>query len=120
MSLFSVIKHFIPQPHAYMDEDKRYNLGLTWTDPEGLTDSHNLELKYVRNSERLALQGQPQPDGSWQYTEANGTVHTISADRAMAFMEKTHEHATIMCQMLDRLRESGMVGAPVDTSAQTV
>jgi len=31
MSLFSVIKHFIPQPHAYMDEDKRYNLGLTWT-----------------------------------------------------------------------------------------
>jgi hypothetical protein len=61
MSIFSVVKHLIPQPHAFMDEDKRYNLGLTWTDPEGLTDSHNLELRYVRNSERLALQGQPQP-----------------------------------------------------------
>ncbi len=118
MSIFAVVKHLIPQPHAYMDEDKRYNLGLTWTDTEGLTDSHNLELKYVRNSERLALQGQPQPDGSWQYTEANGTVHTISADRAAAFMEKTHEHATIMCQMLDRLKEAGIVGQTIDTSAQ--
>jgi hypothetical protein len=38
----------------------------------------------------------------------------------MAFMEKTHEHATIMCQMLDRLRDAGMVGEPVDTSAQAV
>jgi hypothetical protein len=36
----------------------------------------------------------------------------------MAFMEKTHEHATIMCQMLDRLKESGVVGKAIDTSAQ--
>lgn len=102
-----------------MDEDKRYNIGLTWTDAEGLTDSHNLELRYVRNSERLALQGDPQPDGSWAYVETNGTVHTITAERAKHFMDKTHEHATIMCAMLDKMKEAGMMGDLIDTQAQT-
>lgn len=101
-----------------MDQDQRYNLGATWKDSEGLTDSHNLELKYVRNSERLALQGKPQPDGSWAYVEANGTTHTITADRAQAFMEKTHEHATIMCGMIDRLKEAGLMGETHETTAQ--
>ena len=116
--MLSYFKHFIPQPHGYMDEDKRYNLGLTWTDVDGLTDCHNLEFRYVRNSERLALQGQPMPDGSWQYVEANGTVHTITPERAKAFMDKTHEHATIMCAMLDKMREAGMMDNIIDTSAQ--
>lgn len=118
--MFSYLKHLIPQPHGYMDADHRYNVGLTWTDADGLTDCHNLELRYVRNSERLALEGQPQPDGSWQYIEANGTVHVISAERAKAFMDKTREHATIMCAMLDRLRESGMLDNAIDTQAQAV
>lgn len=117
--MFGYLKHLVPQPHGYMDEDKRYNLGLTWTDVDGLNDCHNLEFRYVRNSERLALQGQPMPDGSWQYVEANGAVHTISAERAKAFMDKTHEHATIMCAMLDKMRESGMMDNIIDTSAQT-
>jgi hypothetical protein len=116
--MLSYFKHLIPQPHGYMDEDKRYNLGLTWTDAEGLTDCHNLELRYVRNSERLALQGEPQPDGSWAYVEANGTVHTIAAERAKHFMDKTHEHATIMCAMLDKMKEAGMMGDIIDTQAQ--
>ena len=103
-----------------MDADQRYHLGLTWSDQDGLTDCHNLELRYVRNSERLALQGNPQPDGSWQYVETNGMVHTISAERAKAFMEKTHEHANIMCTMLDRLREAGLMDNIVDTEAQAV
>ena len=120
MSLLSCFTGLIPQVHAYMDDDKRYNLGATWIDSEGLTDRHNLELRYVRNSERLALQGQPQPDGSWSYVEANGTVHTISAARAQAFMDKTHEHATIMCQMLDRLKENGMMGETHETQATPV
>jgi hypothetical protein len=118
MSLLSCFKHLVPQPHGYMDEDGRYNLGLTWTDNDGLTDAHNLEFRYVRNNERLALQGQPQPDGSWQYIEANGTVHTISAERARAFMEKTHEHATIMVQMLERLKDAGALDSVIDTQAQ--
>ena len=118
--MLSYFKHLIPQPHGYMDEDKRYNLGLTWTDVDGLTDSHNLEFRYARNSERLALQGQPMPDGSWQYVEANGTIHTITSERAKAFMDKTHAQATIMCAMLDKMREAGMMDNIVDTAAQIV
>ena len=117
-TMFSCFKYLIPQPHGYMDEDKRYNLGLTWSDQDGLTDCHNLEFRYVRNSERLALQGQPMPDGSWQYVEANGTVHTITAERAKAFMDKTHEHATVMCAMLDKLREAGMMDNIIDANAE--
>ena len=120
MSLLSCFKAIVPQFHAYMDDDKRYNLGATWIDNEGLTDSHNLELRYIRNSERLALQGQPQPDGTWIYIEANGTTHSITAERAKAFMDKTHEQATMMCQMLDRLREAGMLDAPIPVEAAAI
>ena len=115
--MFGSIKHLIPQPHGYMDDTGLYNVGLTWIDQDGLTDVHNVQLRYVRNSERLAVQyGKPQPDGSWAYTEANGVIHTMSAERVKAFMEKTQEQATLMCSMLDRLNESGLVGAMVDAT----
>jgi hypothetical protein len=78
----------------------------------------DLEMRYVRNSEQLALQGQPQPDGSWKYVEPNGCVHTMTAERAQAFMQQTHEHANIMCTMLDRLREAGLMDNIVDTEAK--
>jgi predicted transcriptional regulator len=42
----------------------------------------------------------------------------MSADRAKMFMEQTHAHATIMCGMLDRLKESGLMDQVVDTAAQ--
>jgi hypothetical protein len=119
MEIFACFKNLIPTVHAYQDADQRYNLGATWTAPDGLQDYHNLELKYVRNSERLALQGEPQPDGSWVYVEPNGCVHTIAPDRAKHFMEKTHEHATIMCAMIDKLRDAGVMDDILDTSAQT-
>ena len=114
--MFGSIKHLIPQPHGYMDSDRRYNIGLTWIDQEGLTDVHNLEIRYVRNNERLAIErGEPQPDGSWAYKESNGTVHTMSAERVNAFMAKTQEHATIMCSMLDKINAS--TGETVDAKA---
>ena len=110
--MFSAFKHLIPQPLGYMDEEKRYNVGLTWIDHDGLTDVHNIEIKYARNCERLAIEmGQPQPDGSWLYKEANGTTHVMSADRVKAFMSKTQEHASIMCGMLDKMTEAG-IGQP--------
>jgi hypothetical protein len=118
MEFLSAIRHLIPEFHAYADDDQRYNLGATWTAADGLKDYHNLELRYVRNSERLALQGDPQPDGSWRYVEPTGRVHTMSAERAKMFMEQTHAHATIMCGMLDRLKESGLLEEVVDTQAQ--
>tara|TARA_R110002020_G_scaffold470314_3_gene696109 strand:- start:993 stop:1418 length:426 start_codon:yes stop_codon:yes gene_type:complete len=114
--MFSSIKHLIPQPHGYMDSEQRYNVGLTWIDQEGLTDVHNLEIRYVRNNERLAIErGEPQPDGSWAYKETNGTVHTMSAERVNSFMAKTQEHATIMCSMLDKINQ--VTGETVDTEA---
>jgi len=119
MEIFACFKNLIPTVHAYQDADQRYNLGATWTAPDGLQDYHNLELKYVRNSERLALQGEPQPDGSWVYVEPNGCIHTIAPDRAKHFMEKTHEHATIMCAMIDKLRDAGVMDNILDTDAQT-
>lgn len=120
MNIFACFKHIVPEFHAYSDEDKRYNIGATWTGQDGLHDYHNIELKYVHNSERLALQGDPQPDGSWKYVEPNGNVHIISAERARHFMEATQQNATIMCNMLDRLRDLGVTGETLDTSAEPV
>ena len=103
-----------------MDEERRYNVGLTWIDQEGLTDVHNIEIRYVRNCERLAIElGQPQPDGSWLYKEANGTTHVMTAERAKTFMAKTQEHASIMCGMLDKLQEAGINQPTIDTASAT-
>jgi len=118
MSIFAAFKHIIPEFHAYSDDSNRYNLGATWTAADGLKDYHNVEFRYVRNSERLALEGEPQPDGSWAYTETNGCVHTISAERVKLFMEQTHAHATIMCSMIDKMRDTGIMEPPIDTEAQ--
>ena len=117
MQFFAAFKSIIPEFHAFSDEDKRYNIGATWTDAQGLRDHHNLEMRYVRNSEKLALQGEPQPDGSWKYVEPNGSVHVISAERARHFMETTQAHATMMCAMLERLKEAGLYDKFIDTDA---
>jgi hypothetical protein len=118
MSILASFKHLIPEFHAYSDDEKRYNLGATWTSHDGLKDYHNLELRYVHNSERLALQGEPQPDGSWRYVEPNGCVHTISPERAKHFMEQTQAHASIMVGMLDKLRDAGVLDETLHTTAQ--
>ena len=118
MQIFAAFKHLVPEFHAFSDEDQRYNIGATWTAADGLKDYHNLELRYVRNSERLALQGEPQPDGSWRYVEPNGCVHTISPERAKHFMEQTQAHASIMVGMLDKLRDAGVLDETLDTPAQ--
>jgi hypothetical protein len=111
MKLLTAISALLPQIHAFLDEEGFYQLGATWIAADGLREQHNLELRYTQNSERLALQGEPMPNGSWRYVSANGRVHTISAERARDFMETTHRHATVMVGMLDRLKEAG-VAAP--------
>jgi hypothetical protein len=118
MQIFAAFKHLIPQFHAYADDDNRYNLGATWTDNNGLQDYHNIEFRYVHNSERLALQGDPMPDGSWRYVEPNGNIHVMSAERAAHFMEQTQSHATIMLGMLSKLQDAGIVSQVIDTDAQ--
>jgi len=116
--MFSILKTLIPQCHAYADSDGRYNMGATWTDQAGLQDYHNVQVMYVRNSEALALQGDPQPDGSFKYTEPNGRVHVMEAERVTKFMEHTTKQATVMAGMLDKLKEYEMRGQTLDTAAQ--
>ena len=119
MKLLATISALLPQLHAFLDEDNFYQLGATWSAADGLREQHHLELRYTHNSERLALQGEPMPNGSWRYVSSNGHVHTITAERAKEFMETTHRHATVMVGMLDRLKEAG-VSAPTFDMQQTV
>ena len=104
--MFQVFKALIPQPHATMDAEQRYNIGLTWVDRDGLTDRHNIQIKYIRNSEKLAVtKGEPQPDGSWKYIDEGGMVHTMCAERVNAFYKKTQENAIMMSSMIDKIKE---------------
>jgi hypothetical protein len=89
MKVLATLQSWLPELHNFTDEERRHHIGFTWHGKDGLRDSHDLELRYTYNSERLALQGSPRPDGSWAYTEPNGRVHTISAERARAFMQST-------------------------------
>ena len=117
--MFSALKSLIPQPHCNMDEEQRYNIGLTWVDPQGLTDRHNVQIKYIRNSEKLAVtMGEPQPDGSWRYIEESGMVHTMSAERVNMFYKKTQENAVMMSNMIDKINQH-LPTDTVDTEAAT-
>lgn len=118
MKILSTLQSWLPELHNYTDEDCRHHIGFTWHGKDGLRDSHDLELRYTYNSERLALQGSPRPDGSWAYTEPNGRVHTITATRARAFMQNTQESASLMVEMLEKLRDAGVLGEIVETQAQ--
>jgi hypothetical protein len=118
MKVLATLQSWLPELHNFPDDDRRHHIGFTWQGMDGLRDSHDLELRYTYNSERLALQGIPRLDGSWAYTEPNGRVHTISAERARAFMQRTQESATLMVDMLNKLREAGILDDIVETQAQ--
>ena len=107
MQFLSAIKPFIPQPHAFLGEDRNYNVGVTFVDDLGLTDRHNVSLRYVRNSEKLALEcGSIQPDGTWKYVTANGTEHICGADKAQTFFEETSRRAEIAQNMMNKMEEA--------------
>ena len=108
MQIVSAAKSLIPSFQAYSDDDKRYHLGLTWTDDQGLRDEHKLDLRYTRNSEKLALQGEPRPDGSWKYVEPNGNEHVLTSERAKQFLHITHKNAMVANAMVDKLKKAGM------------
>ena len=108
MQIVSAAKALIPSFHAFSDDDKRYHLGATWTDDQGLRDEHNIELRYTCNSEKLALKGDPQPDGSWKYVEPNGNQHVLSSERAKQFLHITVKNAVVVNAMVDKLKKAGM------------
>lgn len=118
MKLLSAIQSMLPDLHAFSDEESRFHLGCTWHGLDGLREYHDFEFKYTYNSERLALQGEPMPDGSWRYTEPCGRIHIISAARAKEFMDHTHRSASIMLDMLNKLKDAGLMDNAIDTEAQ--
>ena len=118
MKILSTLQSWLPELHNYTDEERRHHIGFTWHGKDGLRDSHDLELRYTYNSERIALQGSPRPDGSWAYTEPNGRVHTITAARARTFMQNTQESASLMVEMLEKLRDGGVLEEIVETLAE--
>ena len=117
MKVLATLQSWLPEMHNFTDDERRHHIGFTWHGKDGLHDSHDLELRYTYNSERLALQGSPRPDGSWAYTEPNGRTHTISAERARAFMQSTQESATLMVDMLSKLRDAGVLDDIVEKQA---
>jgi len=114
MKILFALNALLPQLHAFLDQDNFYQVGATWTSADGLRELHNFELRYTHNSERLALEGEPQPNGSWKYVAPNGRIHTITAERARYFMETTHRHASIMVGMLDKLKGAGVTAPTVE------
>lgn len=63
----------------------------------------------IRNS-LLALLGDPLRDGSWcMFDESKTILHTLSPDLVKYFLDATHEAATIVCAMLLKMKEAGVM-----------
>lgn len=116
MQIVQMAKAIIPCFHANMDENKMYHVGATWVSEDGLTDRHNLELRYTRNSEYLAIQGEQQLDGSWMFEEPNGTQHTISKSRYEAYMKTKKKHAEDYENLCKKAAESGVYKEVIDAN----
>ena len=70
----------------------------------------------VSEEVRLALQGKLEVDGSWIFgvQEGSSRNNMCTSDQAQIFMENTHQQATIMCDMLDKLKDklAGIIDSP--------
>jgi hypothetical protein len=117
MQFLSAIQSLIPRGHAFIDEERYVHLGVTFKDGDGLTDKHNLAIKYTRNCERLARErGDAMPDGSFRYVDpVSGMVHTMSADRVSKFTKKTSQDAAVLMQMLSKME--AVSTESIDTTA---
>ncbi len=114
MQIIQAAKAIVPEFHAFSDDDKRYHIGATWVSDTGLKDHHNLELRYTRNSENLALKGDVQPDGSFKYVEPNGSEHTMTAERVKWYIKQTHKQAMDVNQILIKLEKTGVMSEVID------
>jgi hypothetical protein len=60
---------------------------------------------FFDKSEQDAFQGEQLPSGDWCNRDSVSRTGAISAKRAKVFAHKTHFASTIMCAMLDKLKE---------------
>jgi hypothetical protein len=120
MQIVQMAKAMIPMFHLTTDEHKMHHLGCTWSDEDGLTDRHNLEIRYTRNSEQLAVKrGEEQLDGSWMFEEPDGTKHTISKARFEAYLAIKKKHASQYQEIVDKMTSSGLNNEVIDTASST-
>ena len=117
MQILSALKPFIPRFHAFLGEDRNYNVGLDFVDDMGLSDRHNVAVRYTRNSEKKALEhGTRQEDGSWLYVcPSNGAHHTCSKEKADLFYQEAAARAEVAKNMADKMDMEAQDTEVVDT-----
>tara|TARA_R100001224_G_scaffold25984_1_gene13879 strand:- start:80 stop:502 length:423 start_codon:yes stop_codon:yes gene_type:complete len=121
MGLFSALGQFVPSFECKNDEQGFCNLSLVFKDERGLENQHILSVRYLNNDEAKALNlGVPvteeylklNPSCSYElgcmiYEDpASGRVHSLSAEKTMAFIKSTEHNAKLVNTIADKAKEA--------------
>ena len=121
MSIFSALGQFVPSFECKNDEQGFCNLSLVFKDERGLENQHILSVRYLNNDEAKALNlGVPvteeylkqNPSCSYKlgcmiYEDpATGRVHSLSAEKTMAFIKSTEHNAKLVNTIADKAKEA--------------
>ena len=121
MSIFSALGQFVPSFECKNDEQGFCNLSLVFKDERGLENQHILSVRYLNNDEAKALNlGEPvteeylklNPSCSYElgcmiYEDpASGRVHSLSAEKTMAFIKSTEHNAKLVNTIADKAKEA--------------
>ena len=121
MGLFSALGQFVPTFECKQDQQGFCNLSLVFKDERGLENQHVLSVRYLNNAESKALNlGEPiteeflknNPNCSYElgcmiYEDpATGRVHSLSAEKTMAFIKSTEHNAKLVNNIADKAKEA--------------
>ena len=121
MGLFSALGQFVPSFECKNDEQGFCNLSLVFKDERGLENQHILSVRYLNNDEAKALNlGVPvteeylklNPSCSYElgcmiYEDpATGRVHSLSAEKTMAFIKSTEHNAKLVNTIADKAKQA--------------
>ena len=121
MSIFSALGQFVPTFECKQDEQGFCNLSLVFKDERGLENQHVLSVRYLNNDEAKALNlGVPvtveylkqNPNCSYElgcmiYEDpATGRVHSLSAEKTMAFIKSTEHNAKLVNTIADKAKQA--------------
>ena len=121
MSIFSALGQFVPTFECKQDEQGFCNLSLVFKDERGLENQHVLSVRYLNNDEAKALNlGEPvteeylkqNPNCSYElgcmiYEDpASGRVHSLSAEKTMAFIKSTEHNAKLVNTIADKAKQA--------------
>lgn len=121
MGLFSALGQFVPTFECKQDQQGFCNLSLVFKDERGLENQHVLSVRYLNNDESKALNlGVPiteeflknNPNCSYElgcmiYEDpATSRVHSLSAEKTMAFIKSTEHNAKLVNNIADKAKEA--------------